>query len=97
LRKLYHDTEKPLFVIYTSTSCGPCHILKPQLQRVLKESKGRAIGVEIDIESEQDIAKQAEVSGTPTVQLFKNKELVKQWKGVKARSEYQSALDQIIS
>ena len=97
LRKLYHETEKPLFVIYTSSGCGPCHILKPQLFRVLNESKGKAIGVEIDIEYDIDIAKQAEVSGTPTVHLFKNKELKKQWKGVKSRSEYKSALDQLIN
>tara|TARA_B100000965_G_scaffold318219_1_gene278934 strand:- start:162 stop:1538 length:1377 start_codon:yes stop_codon:yes gene_type:complete len=96
LRKLYHETDKSLFVIYTSSSCGPCHILKPQLLRVLNESEGKAIGVEIDIEDDQDIAKQAEVSGTPTVHLFKNKELKKQWKGVKTRSEYKSALDQLI-
>jgi len=96
LRKLYHETKKPLFVIYTSSTCGPCHILKPQLQRVLNESSGQAIGVEIDIEKDQDIAKQAEVSGTPTVHLFKNKELKKQWKGVKARSEYKLALDELI-
>ena len=97
LRKLYHETDKALFVIYTSSSCGPCHILKPQLQRVLNESKGKAIGVEIDIENDQDIAKQAEVSGTPTVHLFKNKELKKQWKGVKTRSEYKAALDALIN
>ena len=97
LRKLYHETEKPLFVVYTSSSCGPCHILKPQLHRVLNESKGKAIGVEIDIENDQDIAKQAEVSGTPTVHLFKNKELKKQWKGVKTRSEYKAALDELIN
>ncbi len=96
LRKLYHETEKPLFVIYTSSNCGPCHILKPQLQRVLNESKGQAIGIEIDIEDEQDIANQAEISGTPTVQLFKNKELKKQWKGVKSRSEYKSALNELV-
>ena len=95
LRKLYHDSQKPLFVIYTSSSCGPCHILKPQIHRVLNESNGKAIGVEIDIENEQDIAEQAEVSGTPTVHLFKNKKLIKQWKGVKARSEYKAALDEL--
>jgi len=97
LRKLYHETEKPLFVIYTSSSCGPCHILKPQLLRVLNESNGKAIGVEIDIETDEEIAKQAEVSGTPTVHLFKDKQLKKQWKGVKARSEYKSALDKLIN
>ena len=96
LRKFYHESKKPLFVIYTSSSCGPCHILKPQLQRVLKELNGNAVGVEIDIENEQEIAKQAEVSGTPTVHLFKNKELKEQWKGVKARSVYKSAVDRLI-
>ncbi len=96
LRKLYHESEKPLFVIYTSSSCGPCHILKPQLHRVLNESNGKALGVEIDIEIDEDIAKQAEVSGTPTVHLFKNKELKKLWTGVKARSEYKSALDLLV-
>ena len=63
---------------------------------MLNESKGKAIGVEIDIENDQDIAKQAEVSGTPTVHLFKNKELKKQWRGVKARSEYKSALNELL-
>ena len=33
LRKLYHDSNKPLLVIYSSPSCGPCHVLKPQLKR----------------------------------------------------------------
>ncbi len=97
LRKLYHESDKPIFVIYSSTSCGPCHILKPQLLRVLNESEGKALGVEIDIEDNQDIAKQAEVSGTPTVHLFKNKELIRQWKGVKSRSEYKNALEELIN
>ena len=97
LRKLYHESSKPLFVIYTSSSCGPCHILKPQLKRVLNESEGKALGVEIDIEHDQDIAKQAEINGTPTVHLFKNKKLKKQWKGVKSRSEYKTALDKLIN
>ena len=39
LRKLYHDSSQPLLVIYTSPSCGPCHVLKPQLKRVINELK----------------------------------------------------------
>jgi len=93
LRKLYHDSEKPLLVVYTSASCGPCHVLKPQLKRVLKELDGRALGVEIDIEADSEIAVQAGVTGTPTVQLFFNKELQQQWQGVKQRSEFKTAIE----
>lgn len=93
LRKLYHDSDKPLLVVYTSPTCGPCHVLKPQLQRVIRELDGSAQAVVIDIEADQEIAEQAGVSGTPTVQLFHNKSMVKQWRGVKERREFRSAIE----
>jgi thioredoxin reductase (NADPH) len=96
LRKLYHDSTKPLLVVYTSPTCGPCHVLKPQLKRVLEELGGRAQGVEIDIEVDQEIAQQAGVSGTPTVQLFFQKELKQQFRGVKQRSEFKAAIEQLL-
>ena len=97
LRKLYHDSDKPLLVVYTSPTCGPCHVLKPQLKRVLDELGGRAQGVEIDIEAEQEIAQQAGVTGTPTVQLFFRKELQQQFRGVKQRSEFRAAIEALLA
>ena len=96
LRKLYHDSNKPLLVIYSSPSCGPCHVLKPQLKRVLSELNGQAQGVEIDIEADQEIAEQAGVNGTPTVQLFYDKSLQQQWRGVKQRSEFKGAIEALL-
>jgi len=96
LRKLYHDSTKPLVVVYTSPTCGPCHVLKPQLKRVLDELGGKAQGIEIDIEAEQEIAQQAGVSGTPTVQIFLNKELKQQFRGVKQRSEFKAAIEGLL-
>ena len=97
LRKLYHDSNNPLLVVYTSPSCGPCHVLKPQLKRVLAELEGAAQGIEIDIEADQAIAEQAGVNGTPTVQLFHGKELKQQWRGVKQRSEFKTAIEQLLA
>ena len=96
LRKLYHDSPKPLLVVYTSPSCGPCHVLKPQLKRVLGELAGQAQGVEIDIEADPEIAQQAGVSGTPTVQLFFDKEMRQQWRGVKQRREFLAAIESLL-
>ena len=96
LRKLYHDCDKPLLVVYSSPSCGPCHVLKPQLKRVLADFAGAAQGVEIDIETDQAIAEQAGVTGTPTVQLFFRKELKQQFKGVKQRSEFKAAIEALL-
>ena len=96
LRKLYHDSSRPLLVIYTSPSCGPCHVLKPQLKRVINELEGRAQAVVIDIEADQGIAEQAGVNGTPTVQLFHRKSMVEQWRGVKQRSTFKSAIEALL-
>ncbi len=96
LRKLYHESQKPLLVVYTSQNCGPCHVLKPQLKRVLSELEGKALGIEIDIEKDQEIALQAGIKGTPTIQLFKSKKLYKEWKGVKQRSLFKEAINNLI-
>jgi thioredoxin reductase (NADPH) len=96
LRRLYHESSKPLLVVYTSPTCGPCHVLKPQLKRVLADLEGKAQGVEVDIEADQEIAAQAGITGTPTVQLFLNKELKNQWRGVKQRSEFRQAIETLL-
>ena len=96
LRKLYHESAKPILVIFSSPSCGPCHVLKPQLKRVISELNGQVQGIEIDIDKDQEIAKQAGINGTPTVQLFKDKLLKRQWKGVKQRSEFKEAIKSLI-
>tara|TARA_Y100001968_G_scaffold150387_1_gene137591 strand:+ start:17090 stop:18478 length:1389 start_codon:yes stop_codon:yes gene_type:complete len=97
LRKLYHESNIPLLVIYTSKNCGPCHVLKPQIKRIIEELKGKAQVVEIDIERENEIAKKANIVGTPTIQLFLKKELKKQWQGVKQRSEFKNAIIELIN
>lgn len=96
LRKLYHESARPLLVVYTSPTCGPCHVLKPQLKRVLDELGGRAQGVEIDIDADPAIAEQAGVTGTPTVQLFHDKQLSQTWRGVKQRSEFRNAIESLL-
>jgi thioredoxin reductase (NADPH) len=53
LRKLYHESERPLLVLYGSPNCGPCRRLKPMLSALLDEPAyaERVHLVEIDIEA----------------------------------------------
>ncbi|MEB3275117.1 MAG: thioredoxin-disulfide reductase [Prochlorothrix sp.] len=94
LRKLYHDTEQLIVVKYASPTCGPCHTLKPMLQKVVEEYTGRLHYVEIDIEQDPEIAESAGVTGTPTVQFFKAKAKVAETKGVKQKSEYRRLIEE---
>jgi len=93
LRKLFHDSDRLLVVKYVSPGCGPCHTLKPILNKVVDEFDGLIHFVEIDIEKDRDIAENAGVNGTPTIQLFKNKELLVESKGIKPKSQYRQLVE----
>ncbi|MEN9217277.1 MAG: thioredoxin-disulfide reductase [Gloeomargarita sp. HHBFW_bins_162] len=97
LRKLYHETDKPLLVMYKAPGCGPCRSLKPILEKLAGELTGKMYLVLIDIEQDPEIAQAAGVTGTPTVQLFHRKERVQEWRGVKPKSEYRAAIEQCLA
>ncbi|QLE58902.1 thioredoxin-disulfide reductase [Nostoc sp. TCL26-01] len=93
LRKLFHESDRLIIVKYTAPGCGPCHTLKPILNKVVDEFDSRIHFIEIDIDKDRDIAENAGVTGTPTVQFFKDKELLKEVKGVKQKSEYRQLIE----
>jgi thioredoxin reductase (NADPH) len=94
LRKLYHESDRLIVVKYAAPTCGPCHTLKPILSKVIDEFEGRVHYVEIDITEDPDIAESAGVTGTPTVQFFKDKGLVGELRGMKQKSQYRQMIEQ---
>jgi thioredoxin reductase (NADPH) len=96
LRKLFHESDRLLVVKYVSPNCGPCHTLKPILNKVVDEFDGKIHFIEIDIDKDRDVAANAQVVGTPTVQFFKDKELVEQVQGVKQKSEFRKIIERYL-
>ncbi|CAF2093743.1 unnamed protein product [Brassica napus] len=93
LRKLYHESPRVICVLYTSPTCGPCRTLKPILNKVVDEYHNDVHFVEIDIEEDQEIAEAAGIMGTPCVQFFKNKEMLRTVSGVKMKKEYREFIE----
>ena len=84
-------------VKYVSPGCGPCHTLKPILNKVVDEFDGKIHFVEIDIQADPDIAENAQVTGTPTIQFFKDRELLSETKGVKQKSQYRQLIESYLN
>lgn len=97
LRKLYHESDRPILVKYASPTCGPCHTLRPILSKVVDEFEGKIHYVEIDVTEDPDIAESADITGTPTVQFFKDKALVSELRGMKPKSQYRQVIQQALS
>ncbi|KAK9818438.1 hypothetical protein WJX74_000469 [Apatococcus lobatus] len=97
LRKLYHASPRTMVVFYSSPTCGPCRSLKPVFGRILDEFSGKMHLVDIDIEQDPEIAEAAGVNGTPTIQIFKNKERIHHLPGVRMKSEYRKLITDSLS
>eukprot|EP00466_Bigelowiella_natans_P008047 jgi/Bigna1/92474/estExt_fgenesh1_pm.C_260011 len=97
LRRLYHESDRVLAVLYTSPTCGPCRSLKPILGKVVDEFKDQVHYVEVDIVKDADIAEAAGISSTPTVQFFKDRALVEVVSGVKMKSQYREIIQKNLS
>ncbi|KAL4587490.1 hypothetical protein LXL04_000361 [Taraxacum kok-saghyz] len=93
LRKLYHESPRLICVLYTSPTCGPCRTLKPILGKVIDEFDQNVHFVEIDIEEDPEVAEAANIMGTPCVQFFKNKEMIRNVAGVKMKKEYREFIE----
>lgn len=96
LRKLYHESRRPIAVLYTAATCGPCRTLKPIFNSVVESYAGKIHYVEVDIEQDPEIAEAGGVNGTPTVQFFFNKERLASLPGVKQKSQYRQIIDQAL-
>lgn len=92
LRKLYHESDRVIAVLYTSPTCGPCRTLKPIFNKVVEEYAGKIHFVEVDIEADSEIAEAAGVTGTPTVQFFKNKARLESLPGVRMKKDYRAII-----
>ncbi len=96
LRRLYYESDKLVVAKYMTPQCGPCHMLKPVLNAVVQEFAGQVQIVEIDIAAEPEIAQDAGVTGTPTLQFFKNTDMLDQISGVKQRRELRQTIQQYV-
>jgi len=52
--------------------CGPCRMLSPVLDQIAADMKGKAAVGKVDIDAEQKIAAEFQISSVPTLILFKN-------------------------
>ena len=91
LEKLIEEhKDKPTFVDFNATWCGPCRVLKPKLEQVCKDNDFILISVDVDNNSETTEKYQA--SGIPFVLLFIEGKKVFEFVGAK-----QEKLDEAVA
>ncbi|MCH8130762.1 MAG: thioredoxin, partial [Acidobacteria bacterium] len=78
---LQQSREVPVVVDFWAEWCQPCKILSPALERVTEEAEGAFELVKVDVDANQELAKQYGVQGIPTVIAFRDGEEVSRFTG----------------
>ena len=78
------ETEKGVTLVdFHANWCGPCRMLAPVLEQVASEMGDKAVIAKVDIDTEQKIATQFQITSVPTMILFKNGKEVKRVVGLR--------------
>ena len=76
-----NDADKPVVVDFWAEWCQPCKAFLPTLQAVADQVGDAAIIGKVDIESQQQLAMDHQITAIPTVLIFKGGEVVKRFHG----------------
>ncbi len=80
------DSDKLTIVDFFANWCGPCRKLSPILEEVQNEIGDNVKFTKIDTDDNIDVAKEYQVSGLPTLLVFKNGEVVERMVGLMPKS-----------
>ncbi len=87
--------EVPVIVDFWAPWCGPCKQLGPIIERVVNEAKGKVRLVKVNIDENQEIARQLRIQSIPTVYAFKNGQPVDGFMGAIPESQIRTFVQQL--
>jgi thioredoxin 1 len=67
--------DKPVLVDFFATWCGPCKMMPPILEQVNKQLGEQVRIIKIDVDKNQQLASELNVSSVPTLAIFKQGEI----------------------
>ncbi|HWA89296.1 MAG TPA: thioredoxin [Rhizomicrobium sp.] len=87
--------EVPVIVDFWAPWCGPCKQLGPALERAVDAAKGAVRMVKINVDENQEIARQLRIQSIPTVYAFKNGQPVDGFMGAIPESQIRAFVDNL--
>lgn len=89
-------SDTPVLVDFWAEWCQPCKMLAPTIEEVASHYDGKAKVGKLDIDNNRDTAMKFSISAIPTVLIFKDGEVAKQFVGMTRKEDIVEAMDQLV-
>jgi thioredoxin 1 len=86
-------SDTPVLVDFWAQWCGPCRMVAPVLDQIANEMDGKVRVAKLDVDSNQKIAYQFQVSSIPTFILFKDGQMADRMMGAMPKSAFESFIN----
>ncbi|HRC86025.1 MAG TPA: thioredoxin [Thermoanaerobaculia bacterium] len=86
-------SSTPVLVDFWAEWCGPCRMVAPTLDQLADEMSGKVRIAKLNVDLNQDIAFQYQVSSIPTFILFKDGQVADRMMGAVPKSAFQSFIN----
>ncbi|MFN8438517.1 MAG: thioredoxin [Cytophagales bacterium] len=87
--------DTPVLVDFFAEWCGPCKMMKPELEKFKSQLGDKVKVIKIDIDKNQAMAGQYKIASVPTLMFFKNGQIMWRQGGACTSSQLLSVFNQI--